>query len=593
MIDRAAKLRLRRLLRSQRRQVEDLGVQAEEQLEQHFFRRLNRLVNVRRFVAGWLALFVLLVIAVVMQTASLSQYYQAIKPVPGGVYTEGILGSFTNANPLYAAGPVDASVSRLLFDGLLKYDEQNNLVGALAEKWTVDERGTTYTVTLRPNLTWHDGKPITADDVAFTYQTIQNPDAKSPLLISWQGIKVTALDERQVSFELPNVLASFPYSLTNGIVPKHLLADVPASQLRAVNFDTLEPVGSGPFKMEAIEVTGDTPETRQQQIALEPNTRYYAGNPKLQQYRIKSFLNEKSMIASFERQELNAMTGLEALPDVLAKSANVHEYSVPLTGQVGVFFRTSESVLQDVKLRQALVQATDRGSLLAGLGHPVIASNAPLLGSHLGYAKDATQLPFNRESANKLLDDAGWVRGQDGIRMKDGKPLTVRLFSRSTSEFVYVTQTLQKNWQEIGVRVEVVSQADADLQDTINKRDYDALVYGISLGPDPDVFAYWHSSQADIRSPSRLNFSDYSSSNADKALEAGRTRIEASLRAVKYRPFLDQWRTDAPAEMLYQPRYLYVTRGALYGFDSKVMNTATDRYTNVQNWMIREGKVTQ
>jgi peptide/nickel transport system substrate-binding protein len=578
-------------MRNRRRQVEDLGVQAEEQLEQHFFKRLSRLTNVRRFVISWLALFVLLVIAVVLQTAGLTRYYQSVQPVPGGVYTEGILGSFTNANPLYAVGPVDMAVSRLIFDGLLEYDQGNQLVGALAEKWSVDERGTTYTVVLRSNLVWHDGKPLTAEDVAFTYRTIQNPDAKSPLLASWQGIKVTAEDERTVSFVLPTVLASFPYSLTNGIVPKHLLAETPVSQLRSINFDTTQPVGSGPFKIEAVELTGDTPETRQEQVALAPNPRYYGGAPKLQQLKIKSFLNERSMLQSFERQELNGMSGLEAFPDVLAKTANVHEYNIPMTGEIGVFFRTAESVLQDIKIRQALVQATDQSSLLGGLDYPVIAAHGPLLASQLGYTKDALQLPYNVDNANKLLDDAGWNKDATGMRSKDGKPLSIRLFSRSTSEYAYVTQTLQQDWRKVGVQTEVILQSDTDLQDTLGKRDYDALLYGISLGSDPDVFAYWHSSQSDIRSVSRLNFSDYRSGTADKALEAGRTRIDPTLRAVKYRPFLDAWRVDAPALMLYQPRYLYITRGTLYGLDAKVVNLSIDRYANVQNWMIREAKV--
>jgi peptide/nickel transport system substrate-binding protein len=593
MIDRVAKLRLRRLMRSQKRQVEDLGVQAEEQLEQHFFRRLGRLSNVRRFVAGWLSLFVLLIIAVALQTAGLARYYQAIVPVSGGVYTEGMLGNFTNANPMYAVGPVDMAVSRLLFDGLLMYNEQNQLVGGLAEKWAVDEAGTNYTVTLRPNLVWHDGKPITSDDVVFTYKTIQNPDAKSPLITSWQSVRVVSVDARTVRFTLPAVLASFPYSLTNGIVPKHLLADTPVSQLRSISFDTIEPVGSGPFKMEAIEVTGDTPETRQEQIALAPNERYHGGAPKLQQYKIRSFLNEKTMTESFENQELNGMSGLEALPDVLAKANNVHEYNIPMTGQIGVFFKTKESALQDKKIRQALTHAVDRGELLRGLGYPVIAAHSPLLTSHFASTKDAQQLPYNVETANKLLDEAGWKKDAAGNRTKDGQKLTVRLYSRSTSEYSYVTQTLQRQWKAVGVQTDVTLQSDDDLQDTIGKRDYDALLYGISLGPDPDVFAYWHSSQADIRSVSRLNFSDYTSSDADKALEAGRTRTDTTLRSVKYRPFLDTWRTDAPGIMLYQPRYLYVTRGTLYGFNPKVVNTAIDRYANVQNWMIRETKASK
>lgn len=593
MNNRVAKLRLRRLVRSQKRQVEDLGVQAEEQLEQHFFRRLSRLANVRRFVAGWLSLFVLLIIAVVLQTASLARYYQTVVAVPGGAYTEGILGSFTNANPMYAVGPVDGAVSRLIFDGLLAYNEQNQLVGGLAEKWSVDEVGTTYTVTLRPNLVWHDGQPITAEDVVFTYQTIQNPDAKSPLLINWQGIRVVAVDARMVRFTLPAVLASFPYSMTNGIVPKHLLANKPVSQLRSISFDTIEPVGSGPFKMEAVEVTGDTPETRQEQIALTPNDRYYGGAPKLQRYKIRSFLNEKSMIESFGRQELNGMSGLEALPDVVAKSPNVHEYNIPMTGQIGVFFKTKESVVQDAKIRQALTQAVDRGELLKGLGYPVIATHSPLLASHFAYSKESVELPYNVDAANKSLDEAGWKKTDNGLRSKDGKQLTMHLYARSTSEYSYVTQAIQKYWRAVGVQTEVVLQSDTDLQDTISKRDYDALLYGIALGSDPDVYAYWHSSQADIRAQSRLNFSDYSSGAVDKALEAGRSRIDQTLRAAKYRPFLDAWRNDAPAIMLYQPRYLYVTRGNLYNFNTRTLNTAIDRYANVQNWMIREAKASK
>lgn len=238
MIDRTTKLRWRRRVRHSKRQVEDLGVQAEEQLERHFIRRLHRLWEVRRFVLTWLLLLSLMITGVVFQNRRLSGHYQSLQPVPGGSFTEGIIGAFTNANPLYASGAVDASVSKLVFAGLMKYDQSNHLVGDLAEKWTVDDRGLHYTVTLRPNLVWQDGQSLTADDVVFTYQTIQNPDAKSPFLGSWQGIKVDAKNARTVEFTLPNVLASFPYSLTNGIVPKHLLNNIPPTQLRSVRFNT-------------------------------------------------------------------------------------------------------------------------------------------------------------------------------------------------------------------------------------------------------------------------------------------------------------------------------------------------------------------
>src|SRR5882762_4510422 len=125
MIDRSTRLRWRRRFRSRKRQVEDMSYQAEEHLERHFFRRVGRLGQVRRFIAVWVLLLVLIIGIVIVQMRALSGYYLAPEPIAGGTYTEGILGSFTNANPLYAVGSVDSSVSHLVFAGLFKYDQKN------------------------------------------------------------------------------------------------------------------------------------------------------------------------------------------------------------------------------------------------------------------------------------------------------------------------------------------------------------------------------------------------------------------------------------------------------------------------------------
>ncbi|MBA3758773.1 hypothetical protein H0X10_04065, partial [Candidatus Saccharibacteria bacterium] len=144
----------------------------------------------------------------------------------------------------------------------------------------------------------------------------------------------------------------------------------------------------------------------------------------------------------------------------------------------------------------------------------------------------------------------------------------------------------------IGVDVQVLLQPANDLQQvTIAQHNYDILLYGISLGNDPDVFAYWHSTQATLSMSGTLNFSEYKSTAADKSLEAGRTRADAALRAIKYKPFLEAWRNDAPALALYQPRVLYLTRTRVANFEPKTFNSATDRFANIENWMIREGKI--
>ncbi len=589
MIDRTTRLRWRRLFRRRRRQVEDLGLQTEENLERHFFRRFNRLREVRRFVISWVLLLVLLGVGGVMQLTALSDYYQETRPVAGGSFNEGLIGSFTNASPLYANGSVDSAASRLVFSSLFAYDANNVLVGDLAESWSVDERGIRYTFILKPDVRWHDGQRLTSEDVVFTYQTIQNPDAKSPFLGSWQGIKIESTDARTIVFTLPNVLSSFPYSLTNGIVPKHLLEPIPASQLRSASFNTLTPVGSGPFKWDRIEVTGDLPETREEQIGLVPNDGYYGEKPKLQHFIIRSFRDEKRLVESFNRGELQAMAGLMSVPESL-KGEDIHQYNVPLTGQVLVFFKTSMPELSDARVRQALSMAVDVPSLTSGLPLPTILSKSPLLPDMVGYDKSITQVPFNYEQANILLEQAGWIKGADGLRTKDGKPLAFRLFAQENREYEYVTKQLADAWRAVGVDAQTELLPDADLQGVANRHEYDVLLYGISIGSDPDVFAYWHSSQADPRSSNRLNFSEYKSSITDRALEAGRTRSDAAVRAVKYRPFLEAWRNDAPALALYQPRFLYVTRGTLFNFEPKVMNSATDRYNNVVNWMIRQAK---
>jgi peptide/nickel transport system substrate-binding protein len=550
---------------------------------------LERLVDVRRFIFTWIMLVLVLIVLVLLQTRALGNYYLKSGPEPGGNYTEGILGSFTNANPLYASGSVDSSVSRLVFASLLKYNQNNQLVGDLAQSWTVDDHGVIYTVRLKPDLKWQDGEPLTAADVAFTYHVIQNPDAKSPLVSSWRGVGVEAKGPLTVVFTLPNPLSSFPASLTNGIVPEHLLSGIPPTQLRSVSFNTVNPVGAGPFKWEAIEVHGDTPENREQRIALIPNDTYYNGRPKLGRFIVRAFHDQKQLASSFKKQELNAAVGLEGAPDGTKDSSLVHGYNIPLTSEVLVFLKTNHPILGDANVRKALLQATDTNAIIGGLGYPVIPARGPILSSSVGYDKGLAQLNINQTAANQLLDQAGWKMGSNGIRQKDGKPLSFTIFSQSTNEYTYVTGVLQKQWRAVGVNAEVVLQADTELQPTLNNHSYDVLVYGISIGNDPDVFAYWHSSQAN-RNSNYLNFSEYKSSAADQSLEAGRTRSDPTIRTIKYRPFLEAWRGDAPAIALYQPRFLYLVNGPLFGFEERSMNTGSDRYANVENWMIREAK---
>ncbi len=253
------------------------------------------------------------------------------------------------------------------------------------------------------------------------------------------------------------------------------------------------------------------------------------------------------------------MAGLNQLPDELLGASGVEESNIPLAGEVMVFFKTSEPPFNDLAVRRALVRAVDVPEAISTLGYPVIVAKSPFLISHPGYSKPLAQLTFDKAEAEKILDEAGWRKGAGGIRQKDNQRLSFTLRAQNVSDYTAISNYLRDAWRDIGVQVQVLLEAEADIQGIVSRHDYQALLYGISLGPDPDVFAYWHSSQAN-RGSTWLNLSEYQSTVADQALE------------------------------LYQPRFLYVVRGQLFNFDQTVLNSPTDRFNNVENWMIREEK---
>lgn len=575
------------MFRRRKKQIEALGASAEDHLERNFLGRFGRLHKVGRFVAGWLLLVVLLIGCVVVQTLALGGYYKSLQPAAGGIYSEGMVDSYTNANPLYATGLANGAVSKLIFAGLFKYDKQNQLVSDLALRMEADQAGMRYTVTLRPDLKWHDGQPLTADDVVFTYRSIQNPDVQSPLNVSWQDVTITAIDKRTVAFSLPNPLSSFPHSLTNGIIPQHLLKDVPAATMRSVRFNTVKPIGSGPFMMKTVEVSGNDPASRREEIALVPFADYYAGQPKISSFIVRTYRDETAMLTAFKDKTINAMVGVQRLPDDLMRDDSVQSMTMPLTAANMVFFKTTAAGLNEVPVRQALVAAADVASLTKDLPKPVLPVRSPLLQSSPGYNPQFAQTYQGPQKAGAILDAAGWIMQPNGLRAKAGKALAFKLYAQRGSEYEAITKGLKAQWREIGADVQVVLQSQTDLPTTVSDHDYDALLYGISLGVDPDEYVYWHSRQADVRSPSRLNLSEYKSAVADAALEAGRTRTDASLRTVKLQPFLQAWQADAPALGLYQPHFAYVTRGPVYGFEERTLTQGTDRFNTVHEWMIR------
>lgn len=580
--------KIKRRLRKRRRQVEAFAGDANRQLDKLVFRKIDNFQNVWRFISTWLLLLIVLVSGVAIQARALGRYYIGTRPVGGGEFVEGIVGTFTNVSPLYATTPVDTSVSRLLFNGLLKYDDAGKLVGDLAESWSVDEPGTTYTVVLKPSLKWHDGESVTSADVVFTIQAIQNPDTRSPYNLSWQGVTVAAVDERTVTLVLPKPLSSFVYSLTQGIVPKHRLGELPFAQIRSDDFNNRTPVGTGPFQWNSMQ-TEQVGDASRQRIRLKAYANYHFGEAKLNRYTIETYENQSSVVDALKQGRINGATIASGGDIDSSTSQRLNQFNIPLMSGVYLFFNTQRPPLNDKGVRNAFERTVIPGDLRAQLGFPVIGVNEPFLRFHSTYDNTKQQVKPNLTQASELLDKAGWLKAENSfVRQKDGKVLEFTLLSEENTEYARLADVLQRQFADVGVKLNVDLRSGRDFQQALLGHQYDALLYGISIGADPDVFAYWHSSQAVA---DRFNFSEYKSDVADEALAAGRTRGDVQLRILKYRPFLDAWRDDTPAVGIFQPRLLFVTNGAFYGFSPKILSTASDRYQDVNRWMINTEQV--
>lgn len=559
------------------------GERAGEQIDEHLIQKWGNVIEVKRHVIVWLAIVGIILGGLFMQNRQLGLYYREPKFVDGGSYSEGVIGDLANTNPIFATSLVDSSASRLLFGSLLKYDSSNKLIGDLAESITPDDRGIVYTVKLKPGLTWHDGAPLTSQDVVFTYRSIQHPDTRSPLNTSWQLIKIENPDPQTVVFTLPVSLSSFPQSLTTGIIPFHILGQVEPSQLRSHPFNTKGAIGSGPFKMNSVTILS----LDSKEVVMEPFEKYHAGKPKLDRFVVRTYIDQEGMRKGFKAGEIQAMAGGSFIENPDDGGAAIITNHVPQANGVFAFFRTSQPPLNDKALREALIFGYNREYLLGSvLQRTRLPLDGPLLQLQLPYPSNLQEQPYDVQKAESILDAAGWVKGADGKRAKDGKALEINLVTQSTDEYSRVAEDLQNQWEKLGIKINVSLLGEQELQQNhITPHSYDILLYNINLGVDPDVYAYWHSREAGL---GRFNLSEYKNPAADTSLEGGRTRADAAQRNIKYQGFLQAWQRDVPAIALYQPSFDYIQSSATDGFTPHTLVSPADRFNEAHLWRVQQ-----
>lgn len=547
---------------------------------------ISRFVNlrdVRRHALGWIILASLLVVATSLQLYWVQRAHSAHLPIDGGTYAEGVIGRLDTLNPIYASTQSERSASHLIFSGLFRYDESNNLESDLAESWKMSNEGKTYTVQLRKGATWHDGKPVTARDVVFTLNLIKNPQTRSYLYRTWQDIQVKALGSQELEFTLPSAYAPFPHALTFGVLPKHILEKVSPLRLRENAFNR-DPIGSGPYTFKSIQIIN--PDADRVVLQVERNDEYYRGITKLERFQIHTYKDHNDLRQGFLSREINAAEELTTsdINTVQKELPNTIVSRSPLYDGVYAFFRNDGPILSDVNVRRALVKATDRALLKKALSGAVSNLEGPLVPEQVGNISDFKQPAFDAAGAEAALDAAGWVKNGK-TREKAGQKLQISLVAPKTGEFPEVLEAVAKQWRSIGVDVRPqLVQTNTFEQNILTTRAYDVLLYELALGADPDVFAYWHSSQATVRG---FNLSNYKSGVADDALLSARSRSEPELRAAKYRGFFKQWLEDAPAVALYRPHLSYVATDNTSGVDlTKPVIDTLNRYHTLDQWTV-------
>ena len=553
---------------------------------------LRRIENVRLVMTEimiWLAAIALLIAGLGIQYSWNSQGSKKDGAKSGGVYVEGVIGNISTLNPLLAASEPEQAVSRLLFSSLYNYDVTGALHTDLAESMTVKD-DKVYTIKLR-NAVWHDGKKLTAEDVVYTINLIKNPQVRSPLRVNWLDISARAIDDSTVEFMLPAVYAGFSHALTFPVIPKHILQSVSPSSMREADFSG-NPVGSGPFAVKRVQTSESTSST--DVVRMEPNTRYYGAVSTLSRLELRSYGNESLLVKAVNSGEVSAASGLSLSAADNIKSKQYSTKHWLLNKGVYLLMNNRSQTLQDARVRQALRYATDTSSIRATVGDNVARLDTPILQSQIAQKLPAAP-DYNLDKAKALLKEAGWTYSQGQWKGKDGRPLAVAVTTSSgRDEYKKIVDALKQQWSKLGVDVQLreidtSSTTTSFVQSVLQPRDYDALLYELELGADPDVFAYWHSSQA---SASGYNFANYSNRTVDNDLVGGRSRTNSALRAAKYIQFVNQWLNDAPAIGLYQSVGSYVlNNGASIVEPRGSLNTMNDRYADVTTWSTGKASV--
>ena len=558
-------------------------------------KRWRHIASVRQNVSIWLLGIGVVFIAIIFQIWYLSSNYYEKGSVRGGTISQGVFGDIDTLNPLYTSSPSELASKRLIFSSLFRYDSYGKLSMDAATGYTVSKDRKSYDVKLRDDVLWHDGNKLTADDVVYTVKLFKQPAVGSNQEATWQDVDVKKIDSKTVRFTLASRYEPFPHALTFAILPKHILKNYSTNQLKEGAFNT-KPVGSGPFKVgytQSVKAK-DSDKVKKKVVNLTRNDNYYHRPPKVKRFQLSSYNNRDNMVRDLRSSIINTASGVG--PEGASVFDGDDGYvvnNIKTAGGVYLIFNTKIGATSDKEVRKALQVGTDVKAALGLIGKQTSVLDYPFIYDEID--KSQIKKPdYNFNKAVKILEDNGWkMNEKTGFREKDKQRLVLRLASLKDSKYDFVMGSLMGQWKRLGIDVKtnIVDPADKSnnfAASVLRPRDYDVLIQELNIGGDPDVYAYWHSSQATARG---LNFANYENRLSDEALDLARSS-DPEVRKVKYRVFAKQWMKDVPAIGLYRTYVSIVSKKAIdLREDDSSLITEADQYSSVNNWTSRSNYV--
>ncbi|MBI2953985.1 MAG: hypothetical protein HYY30_06710 [Chloroflexi bacterium] len=528
-----------------------------------------------------------LALAAVLIWSAASSAPQAVEmPAQGGTYVEGLVGQPKYLNPILSPlNPVDEDISSLVFSGLTKTSDNGVIEKDLAASWEISSDGKTYIFDIRSDARWHDGWPVTADDVVFTIKAIQSADYQGNPAVRdlWKNVVVERVNDTRVKFTLKDSYAPFLEHASQRLVPMHILGTVPPDRLTEDRFN-IRPVGTGPFKVVAASL---------KEAVLEPNQDYYGQKPLLGRITFRFYPDTRAAVAALAKDEVQGVGYL--LPDdveVAKENKRVNVFAAPEFSKLTLLLLNTKSVVfGDKVVRQAVSYAIDRQKLVdTVMNGQAVQADSPVPPVSWAYNREVKRHDYDPARARAMLDSAGWLASGNGIREKNGQKLALVILTNDRPQRVRAAEEISRQLEQVGVKVEVQAAGwSGVVQDFLVPRFFQAaLAEQWSPGADPDTYQFWHSSQS---KGDGLNFASWTNRSADELLENARRTNDAAERAKQYRDFQSLFAEEQPGILLYYSVFNYAVSKNIKGVRLGLMVEPSHRFDHIGEWYIRTQRV--